>query len=187
MGIAEPTTKLLTADEYAELGGDEPTELVRGEVIELSRPGFQHGKVCMQAGTLLNVHVRHRDLGTAVGNDTGFVLFTDPDTVRGPDVAFVKKGREPEPGTDEERRHYRGPPDIAIEVLSPDDRAGDIEDKVNEFLDAGCPMVVILNPRRKNATVHRPGDRPLILREADMFDAGDVVPGFVVRVGEFFV
>ncbi len=165
--------------------GDRRRELVRGEVREMAPSGFDHGAIINNFQRLLANHVIDEKLGVVVGAETGFRLSRNPDTVRGVDVGFVRADRIPKSGRP--TSYWEGAPDLAVEVLSPTDTVEEIEEKVDDYLTAGCPMVLVMNPRRRTLTVHRPGRDPVVLREADTFDADDVVPGFRCPVAAVFV
>jgi len=116
--------------------------------------------------------------------ETGFVLSRDPDTVRAPDVAFVSRQRIPASGIPDS--YISAAPDLAVEVLSPDDRQVEVEEKIQQWLDAGTKAVWIVNPRRRTVTIHRAGADPRVLRESDTLPGDDVVPGFELKVAEIF-
>jgi len=178
------TTHLVTADELLNLPSDQRRELVRGELRIMAPSGFDHGAIIHNFQMLLGRHVLEHKLGVVVGAETGFRLARDPDTVRGADVGFVKSERIPSSGRP--TSYWEGAPDLAVEVISPGDTVEDVEEKVDEYLVAGCAMVLVLNPRRRTGTVHRSGRNPVVLREQDSFDGEDVVPGFRCRVGDIF-
>lgn len=176
---------LMTADDLFALPGDGlRRELVRGEVIEMSPAGHPHGQVAMRVGWRLGEYVERNDLGATFAAETGFRLESDPDTVRAPDAAFVRKERLPEgEGT---RAYWPGAPDLAIEVLSPEDRYSEVEEKALQWLDAGARMVIVLDPRKRSATVYRSRRQIVALTEADTLDGADVVPGWSVPLRELF-
>ena len=113
-------TKLITAEEFAEMAGDGLHELVRGEIIEMPTPGARHGEIACCAASVLGAHVLSRKLGEILSNNAGFVLERDPDTTRGPDVSVIRRERVPAGGLPD--GPFPGPPDLAIVVLSPHDR-----------------------------------------------------------------
>lgn len=176
--------KLITAEEFAAMTGDGLHELVRGEVIEMPTPGARHGEIANQMGYLLKAHVLSRNLGKVLNNDAGYILQRDPDTARGPDVSFIRRDRVPVGGLPD--GPFPGAPDIAIEVLSPNDRIGDIDEKIDMYLAAGCPLVVVLHPKRRTAELHRPGTVPVIVREPEALDLSSVVDGFQCTLAEIF-
>lgn len=144
--------------------------------------GSGHGSIANRIAYLLTQHVYERELGDVFAAETGFRLAAD--TMRAPDVSFVAKSRISPTGLP--AGFWPGAPDLAVEVLSPDDRAEDVDEKIDDYLDAGCQLVWIVNPKRKTITVHRPNQNPVILRAPDTLDGGDVVPGFTCRVGDIF-
>ena len=123
------------------------------------------------------------DLGETYLAETGFHLETDPDHVLAPDVAFVTKEREE--ALPNEDGYFRGPPDLAVEVISPSDRYTEVAWKVEEWLAAGVRMVVVVNPRNHTVQTHTP-DGVTELTEADTLDGGDVVPGWRMPVADIF-
>jgi Uma2 family endonuclease len=157
-------------------------ELVRGELRLLIPPSADHGRVAMRLGRAIADHVEAHSLGTAYAAETGFFLSREPDTVRAPDVAFVRSGRAATP----ERGYYPGAPDLAVEVLSPDDRPGYVKEKVAEWLEAGARAVWVVDPRKRTVTVHGTRRKPRVLGEGDPLRAGAVLPGFEIGVREIF-
>lgn len=160
------------------------TELVRGELIRMSPSGGPHGVVSARVAVLLDAFVRPRRLGVVFGAETGFVVARDPDTVRGADAAFVSSARLP--GGRVPAGFFPTAPDLAVEVLSPDDRATEVEEKVQEYFAAGARAVWVLSPKTRTLTVHRPGGEARRLGPEETVEGGDVLPGFAVKVAEFF-
>jgi Uma2 family endonuclease len=115
--------------------------------------------------------------------EVGFKLASNPDTVRAPDVAFIRQDRIPTP---EPRGFWNGPPDLAFEVLSPDDRPEETREKVAEYLTHGVPVVVVVDPDVHMVTVFRPATPELALATDDVLDLGDVVSGFRCSVRALF-
>jgi Uma2 family endonuclease len=177
--------KLITAEEFAAMAGDGLHELVRGEVVEVPNPKPEHGRYVSRLDRRLGTHVEAHHLGEVLVNDSGFILDRDPDTVRGPDISFIRRERLPN-GKLPEGVYFPGPLDLAIEVLSPDDRLADVEDKIDLYLAAGCPLVVILNPKRRTATLHRPGVDPHIVREPELLDLSAIVADFRCALADIF-
>jgi len=160
-------------------------ELVAGRLYEMEPPGAEHGIVAMRIGTMLASHVAAADLGVAFAAETGFKLASDPDTVRAPDAAFVARGRAQAVGRP--RGYWPGPPDLAIEVVSPNDRHSAVEIKAFDWLDAGARAVLVVDPARRSATVYRARHDIRVLEVDEPLEIGDVVPGWAPRVAEFFV
>jgi Uma2 family endonuclease len=149
----------------------------------MSPTGSVHGAITSQlAAALLNWVDRH-DLGQ-VFVETGFHLAVDPDTVRAPDVSFVEKRRIPPGGLP--RAYWRGAPDLAIEVLSPDESPAEMDEKVRQYLGRGTQAVWVVDPDARAVTVHAPGQPPQTLKEPESIDGGLVVPGFRCSLAQFF-
>lgn len=180
------TTRLMTADElFVMPHGNFRYELVKGELRKMPPSGSEHGAVIVNLTVPLGYHVKANDLGGCFGAETGFIIETDPDTVRAPDIAFVRRERIPESGIT--KKFWPGAPDLAVEVLSPDDRLKEVEEKVGNWLEAGALMVWAVNPKRRTVTVYRSLKDVGILTETDELDGQDVVPGFRCKVSEIFV
>jgi Uma2 family endonuclease len=178
-------TRLMTADEFLQMPDDHlHHELVRGEVLTMSLPGGEHGEVAGEIFRLIANHVRQTKLGKTYAAETGFLIERDPDTVRGADVGFVRTERLAQ--ITKPKKHVPFAPDLAVEVVSPNDRTDAIEEKVQEWLMAGSKAVWLANPTTRSVTVHRPGAEPITLTEDQEIDGGDVLPGFACRVGLFF-
>jgi Uma2 family endonuclease len=175
--------KLMTADELWHLPDDHLRhELVRGELRTMAPPGEEHGWIMMNLGVPLSLHVRAHGLGRVYG-ELGCKLERDPDTVRAPDVAFIRQERlaaTPQPS------YWPGAPDLVVEVISPHDRYSEVDDKVATWLAHGAQMVLVVNPRWRTVLVHRPGEPPRLLTESETLDGNGVVPGWKLPVGEIF-
>ena len=183
--MSAPTTaQLVTAEDLWNLPNDRRRELVRGVIREMSPAGFDHGAIVVTLSTLLNAHVKQHRLGTVVGGETGFILARNPDLVRGVDVGFVRASRLP--ATGRPTKFWEGPPDLAVEVASPSDSLEEIEEKVDDYLNAGAAMVWVINPRRRTVAIHRAGVNPVILREQDTLDGQEVIQGFRCIISELF-
>jgi Uma2 family endonuclease len=179
------TTQLLTAEDLWNLpdhGGH--CELVKGELRTLSPAGFDHGGISMNVGGPLHHHVRKNDLGVVVSAEAGFVISRDPDTVRVPDIGFVRKERIPKTGRPQ--KFWIGAPDLLVETMSPSDTVFEVDEKVHEWLKAGAYVVWMLNPRQKTVTSYRPDRTARILGIGETLDGEDVVPGFQIPVAEIF-
>jgi Uma2 family endonuclease len=175
-------TRQVTVEEFAEMSLQGIWELVDGEPIELSPAAGRSGWISATIVALLANHVRQSGLGWAFSAETGFVLFGDRQTVRSPDAAVVLRSRLAElPDS-----FVPMAPDLAVEVLSPSDRMTDALAKVVMFLQAGTPLVWLVNPTTRTVVVFRSETNPVTLGERDTLDGGDVLPGFSVPVAEVF-
>ncbi|HEV3048217.1 MAG TPA: Uma2 family endonuclease [Solirubrobacteraceae bacterium] len=175
-----------TADDLYRLptGEGKVYELIEGQLRVMCAAGFEHGRVASTAGYLLAVHVRTTGSGVTLGAETGFILGRDPDTVRAPDAAFVSNARVAAIGITP-GFWPGGAPDLAIEVVSPDDSQRYVREKALNWLDAGAAAVLVLDPRTRSATVYRPGGA-VTAHEDGTLDLSDAVPGWRVALADFF-
>ena len=186
-GEAEMTVnqRLMTAEDLLRIPYDGMRhELIRGELRTMPPGGWGHGKQSSRVDWSLGPYVAAHGLGEVATNETGFLLATNPDTVRAPDVAFVRMERLLE--ADPERGYYPGAPDLAVEVISPNDLYTEVDEKITEWLTHGTRMVLVVDPRRRTVAVHRPGQAVRIFGVDDTVDGEDVVPGWTLPVRNLF-
>src|SRR5881296_2550764 len=171
-----PPPPLMTADELLRTHvPHKRTELVRGMLVVREPAGSRHGLVTMNLGAELAVHVKRTAAGGVYAAETGFKLTTNPDTVRAPDIAFVARERLPPPST---TGYPALAPDLAVEVVSPGDRPGEVLAKVADWLSAGTRLVWVLDPERRLARVYRHDGSETIVPAEGALDGEDVLPGF---------
>lgn len=162
-------------------------ELSEGMLIEMSPAGGKHGLVALRFGRYIGNHVEVNHLGETTAAETGYILYKNPDskdTVRAPDVGFISTARIPENGLPDGYIPFA--PDLAVEVVSPNDDAEEIHQKVNEYLKAGTRLVLVAYPKSQTIVVHTT-EGSKTLEKDDLLDGGDVLPGFTLRVKTFFV
>jgi Uma2 family endonuclease len=176
--------RLLTEQDLARLPDDGFRHELQAGLL-LAEPSLfpLHAQVQARIIELLAGFVRAHHLGQVLG-DGGFLLASNPDTVRGPDVSFVNRDRWS--AVTDRGRFLRGAPDLAVEILSPSNRSGEIHAKVADYLAAGAPLVRIVDPKRRMVTIHETLLAPRRLGARDVLDGGDVLPGFAIPVEEFF-
>lgn len=175
---------LLTAEEFGrrpEPVDGSKEELVKGVVVVMPPPKARHGMTQLQIGALLLAVVKPNGLGWVV-TESGTILERDPDTVRGPVVAFYSTARQPTLPDD----YFEIPPDLAVEVLSPDDRRGAVREKIREYVAAGVRLVWLVDPETRTVLVYRGSLRGTEFDESDTIDGADVLPQFTCRVADFF-
>lgn len=158
-------------------------ELVRGVLMVKEPPGFLHGAVAARLAQALMVHADARALGMVLAAETGFKLASDPDTVRAPDIAFVRRERIPDPLP---TGYAVMAPDLVVEVLSPDDRPGAVLAQVADWLSAGSTLVWVVDPAARRARVYRADGSEAMLGENDALEGDAVLPGFACRLGTIF-
>jgi len=176
---------ITTAEQLLCAGDIGRCELVRGELIMMSPANPEHARLVARLTHALMSHMdRHPGLAAEVwSGDPGFLIRRNPDTVRAPDVALIRRDRvlrTPPHG------FFPGAPDLAVEVLSPGDAAGEVRAKVQDWLEAGVIEVWVVDPQRKTVAIHRRGADVQMLGETDDITAGDVLPGFRAPVAELF-
>lgn len=177
--------RFLTAEELLALPDDGfKYELVDGRLLTRMPAGVEHGGLSVRLTLALGQYVDAHDLGVVLSADTGFQLRRAPDTVRAPDVAFIRKARIAAGGLPV--GYWPGAPDVAVEVVSPSELARDVDIKVREYLDRGSRLVWVVRPRDRSVVVHRPGGPPVTLHETDVLDGGDIVPGFRYELARLF-
>ena len=174
----------LSAEEFSKL--DEVgfrLELVSGEVLKMSPAGQAHGRIAMRFGWRLAKFVEEAKLGAVFAAETGFLLQTNPDTVRAPDVAFVSAERLARAANE---GFFPGAPDLAVEVISPSDSWTAVESKVFDWLDAGSRAVLVLDPRRNDVGVYRSRRDIRFLSSGEVLSLEDLIPGWSLEVDAIF-
>lgn len=166
---------LLTAEELLHTSiPDKRVDLVRGVLVVREPPGLRHGRIALNLGRRLADHVDAGALGR-VYVESGFKLTSNPDTVRGPDVAFIGHTRLPQP---EPVGYPTLAPDLVVEIRSPGDRPGDVLGKVADWLSAGTRLVWVVDPERRLARIYRLDGSEDIVTADHTLHGEDVVPGF---------
>jgi Uma2 family endonuclease len=173
-----------TADDLLHMPDGDRFELINGHLVE-RHMGQESSAVAVAISGILREFVRSRRLGSLTGPDGGFQIFPEGDKkVRFPDVAFV--AREKLPDGKPFKGHATVPPDLAVEVVSPNDTAEEVEAKRVAFLSVGVRLMWIVYPESRTVHVHRYDGTARILTTASEIDGDDVLPGFTAKVSDFF-
>jgi Uma2 family endonuclease len=160
-------------------------ELIDGKLVE-RHMGARSSEVAANIIRIIGQYTIERKLGKVFATDCGYQIFaSDPKRVRFPDASFIARGHLPEDKTPE--GHVRVPPDLAVEVVSPNDTAEEVEAKRVAFLQAGARLFWVVFPESRTVHVYRQGNNnSLALAEGDELSGADVLPGFLCRVAAFF-
>jgi len=187
--MSATTTKLMTADEllvlpHTDERGDFRCELIRGELKKMSPTKPDHGVITAALTIKVGVFVEEHDLGVVFGAETGFFVERDPDTVRGADVSFVTHERMQT--IENMEKFVPFAPDLAVEVLSPDNTRREMDEKVAHYFAAGSRLVWIVNPKRRTIAVYTSPTEVKTLREGETLDGDAVLPGFRYELAKLF-
>ena len=178
--------KLMTVEEALQLSTvNRRFELVKGVYIEMAPASVYHGVVANNISFLITQHVKKNRLGEVTAAETGFLLSRAPDTVRAADVGFISAARIPAAGVPQ-TGYWHLAPDLAVEVVSPNDDPDDIQEKIEEYLNAGTKMVWVVYPKRKSVAVYRTVHESKILRGEEKLLGEEVLAGFECKVREIF-
>ena len=179
------TRTLVTADELLRMPDDgRRYELIEGELIEMAPAGGRHGNIGVRIVGFLFQYIYKTNLGELFGADTGFFLQRDPDTIRAPDAAFIAMERIPPDGIPS--GFIDTIPDLVVEVVSPSDRAGQVQAKIEQWIEHGVKLVWLVHPEQRSITVYRSLSEVHVLHEGDTLTGGQVLPGFSCAVSDIF-
>jgi Uma2 family endonuclease len=183
---AESTQKTeITPEELLAMSDGGHFELIDGELTERNA-SLLSSRVAVRLARRLDVHCEEHDLGWVVDAECGYACFPwKPDRIRRPDVSFIAAGRLP--SLEERSEGYVTiPPDLAVDVVSPNDRVGELDEMVDEYLRAGVRLVWVVRPSARAVQVFRGGRSESWLWAADNLSGEDVLSGFRCRVDELF-
>ncbi len=182
MNLIASTT--FTPDDLLSVPDGDLLELVDGRPVE-KKMGMESSWIGGELLAILRAFCREHDLGWVLPGDAGYQCFPfAPNLVRKPDVSFIRRGRLP--GDNLPAGNAKIAPDLAVEVISPNDTYYEVEQKVREYLRAGIPLVWVVNPHNRTVRVHRPGGSLTDLEEDQELTGENIVPGFRCRVGDIF-
>ena len=174
-------SRLVTAEELERFPKhDRRYELVDGRLVAMTPVSYLHARTVMRFGFMLERHARERRLGDVLV-EVGVVLKRNPDTVFAPDIAFIRRERVPAVIP---RGFWNGAADLAVEVLSPNDRPGEVREKVAEYLRRGTPLVLVIDPDKRVVSKWTQSAAPVTLTDADTLDLSAVIDGFRCSVRE---
>lgn len=184
-----PTT-LLTAEELLRLDARGVRgELVRGVFCEVMPAGYRHGMIVVRLAARLVDYSDERRCGTVVASDAGILLERDPDTVREPDIAFTSADRLPLGAAP--TGYSDVVPDLVVEVASPSDRPGELDERAQMWLGFGVRLLWVVHPDSETVEVHsvdsqRGVPQAETLTGGDELAGGSVLPGFTYPLRRLF-
>lgn len=180
----EVTAEPVTVEQLWRLSTQETKyELINGELVEMSLPGGMHGSISVEIASLLRNFIKAKGKGIVMV-ETGYRLAANPDTVRSPDISFLAAHKIPAGGIPE--GYIDGPPDLAVEVVSPNDTAAKIQEKVQDYLAHGVQLVWVIYPQQRQVVAHYPNGTAKTLQAADTLSGETVLAEFSCQVGDIF-
>lgn len=176
--------RLMTAEEFGAMPDDgKRHDLVKGVVVEVSRPKPRHSVIQRRLAARIGDFVDDHDLGV-VTTEGGYILARNPDTVRGPDVGFISKTRLPDPDLDE---YIPMGPDLVVEIVLPNDTATEVNDKIKAYFRAGSRLVWVVYPDAQEVYAYSGSSTTVQIVGIDGTpDGADVLPGFTLPLREVF-
>jgi Uma2 family endonuclease len=173
----------LTLDDFARLPADGGRhEINAGELITLPAAKSLHSRIARSIFIAIQTVLDKHGLYEAFP-EAGYVLSSDPLTIRQPDVSVLSKERIRSTAAD---NYFEGATDVAIEIVSPSDSAEDLQIKVTQYLQYGAKQVWILYPKTRNIHVFAAGAAPIILDQDQTLEGGDLLPSFSTKVADLF-
>lgn len=179
------TSTLITLEEYENLPNDDLyiDEVSRGLLVREPRPGTQHAEIVTELSYALRRHLDEHPVGRVL-TECGFLLSRNPLTIRGPDVAFIRAERVP---ATKNPSFFDGAPDLAIEVVSPSNRGGELLQKVGEFLVAGTLLAWVVYPKTNTVAEHTRAGEVRIYGANDVLTAPALLSEFELVVSRIFL
>lgn len=159
-------------------------ELVKGVLIVMSPAGSEHGRIASRILIRLGSHVEARDLGETFAAETGFLIESEPDTVRAPDAAFVSHKKLSE--TVQTSAYLPLSPDLVVEVVSPNDSSSEVEAKAEQWINAGSQIVLVADPKNETLRIYRSKSEIQVLHAGEAFSSGDVCGDWQLAVNDVF-
>lgn len=171
----------LTLMEFLRLEETKPaSEYACGEAFQKPMPDIPHSAIQTFLAAILYPFLAQTGIGRVFTELR--CIFGPPgrERIYVPDLTYVTRGRL------RSERHLHAAPNLAIEILSPDQHMPHFLDKIQFFLLYGVRLVWVIDPATRTVTVQTPGDEARILGSGDALDGGDILPGFSVAVDDIF-
>jgi len=174
--------QLLTGEEFSSRHDLGRSELISGRILELPPPQPDHGYFELEIGAELRAFVKKRAVGWVTVGDVGLYTRRNPDTIRGADVLFISNSRCAERPT----KYLSVAPELIVEVLSPDDRWHDVQEKVAEYLAVGVDVIWVLDPKSQTVQIYRSKGGSARLTTADTLEGEGLLTGFSLPLASLF-
>ena len=174
----------LTSEQFYQLCEENPDlkleRSANGELIAMPPTGGETGKRNLTAGALLWLWNDATQLGEAFDSSTGFTLPNKAD--RSPDASWVEKSRWSALTPEQREKFIPLCPDFVIELVSPSDTLKKTQDKMQEYIENGCRLGWLINRKKREVEIYRPGRSVEILQSPQTLSGEDVLPGFVLNL-----
>lgn len=183
--MSTSATNRLTAEEFARRPDPGyPEELVRGRIVWLPHTTPRSGQIGTEVILHFGRYLDEHDIGHLVSNHSGLITERDPDTVRGPDLAFYSYRRVPRGPMPND--YATEPPELIVEVRPDHERWPKVLAKVVEYLEAGALAVLVLDDDSRTAFLATADQPPQCLGPDEELTIPEILPGFAVPVRRFF-
>jgi Uma2 family endonuclease len=178
----------LTSEQFYQLCQENPDlKLERnanGELIAMSPTGGETGKHNSKLNLQIGSWNEQTELGEVFDSSTGFTLPNKAD--RSPDASWVEKSRWQALTSEQREKFIPLCPDFVIELVSPSDSLKKTQEKMQEYIENGCRLGWLINRKRREVEIYRPGREVEILQSPQTLDGEDVLPGFVLNLAKIW-
>lgn len=160
-------------------------EVVDGELVMSPKNDFFHGRICMRLSAALHAFVVEHRLGAVLDSSTGFWMKNR--NCRAPDISFITRERLERLGfKPSERKFFPGAPDLAVEILSPNNTRAEIDARLRDFFSSGTQLVWIINPDTESVEVCRSIQARELIGSGGFLNGDQLLPGFKFPIGDLF-
>ena len=174
----------MSPEQFEELSDSQGMELIDG-IVQEKNVGSENGSIHTLISYYLNLVVLPAKLGRVLDSEAMYRCFpSHPKRVRKPDVSFVLQERLPDGRVPRGICKFR--PDLAVEVVSPNDTYEEVEVKIADYFDAGIPLIWVVTPKTRTVLVYLADGTARRLRDTDDLTADPVIPGVRVRIADLF-
>ena len=185
MSASVETQAQYTPEDLLAMPDGKSYELVGGHLVERNM-GAESSWVGGRLLSRLNRFCEDPGVGWAFPADNGYQCFPhEPDLVRKPDVSLIRFGRLA--GERIPKGWIKIAPDLAVEVVSPNENAEKLEEKLEDYRKVGVPLIWVIYPNSRRVRVYRSNGLTSLLNEDDDLSGEDIIPGFRCPLHAIFV